>query len=268
MKIKETQILGLFIMSLLILITFDFYTIYSLVNYGKLITTDVVTSFAVTDALFYQALKFFIVTYLIFYVSIEIKNKFAEREKIRMTEEKVDEVISEFIRKRVFETAEAVRKDFFETPSSDSSTQSETCNEGKGNFTTFVGDEDKFEPLRTEPRNDFEETKKDIIESAKAADLEFDDPMIEFIQIVKRYGKKAVESLTILQRKFLLLDPPTTETLQSLYLLDGYYENESEYNKGSISQDDLLSWQNVANDIISVKKVLGETITKNEQINQ
>lgn len=314
MKTKQTQILGLYIVALLILISFDFYTIYSLVNYGKLATDDVVTSFAVVDALFYQSIKFFIVSYLIFYVSIEIKDQFAERERLRTTREKLEKRnedksendLFKELRKRgitvikfrdekgianILKEPKEIKVNKEVSPELKESIQA-SFKQNLGNETIFVGHEDKFEPLNTidndkpfidtfgniynngqgkvinklESTKDFEETKKDIIESGIAAGLKFeeaemDDPLLELIQLAKRYGKLAVEKLTIIQRKFLVLDPPTAETLQSLYVLDAYYRHrETEPIEG-----EKLSWQNVINDIKNVKEhVFPETEHSNQ----
>lgn len=81
MKPKETQVLGLLITLLISLIVFDLYTIYCISSYLKLTSLDVVTSFAVVDALFFQSIKLIILSYGIFALSVEIRGIYITRER-------------------------------------------------------------------------------------------------------------------------------------------------------------------------------------------
>jgi hypothetical protein len=72
MKTNQTNVIGIIITVILLLITVTFYTINSIVTISKVETPNVVTHLACIDALFYNTLKLFVLLYAIFYASLKL----------------------------------------------------------------------------------------------------------------------------------------------------------------------------------------------------
>lgn len=188
MKPKETQIYGLLITILLTLIILDLYTIYSITSYIKLTTLDVTTSFAVVDAIFYQVIKFIIVTYGIFALSVEIRGKYIQRERLRNKIQVKQKSMYEQCKESIDRTNQMIDNEF---------TLQDLVKEVK------IQDESSklnFEPIKTK------DTYQDIH--------------------LDRYSREALDSLT--RGAYLNLSVANLEArLESLKKLENWYKNTS-----------------------------------------
>lgn len=141
MKPKETQITGLFILGLITFIILSFAQIHSLVNYAKLTSLDSVTTFAVMDAIFFTVIKLLITLYIVFFLAVDIRGQFIQRERLR---NKLETRIKRVIKDE--EDPEPKKGDFIQIPNENGYTLQELVDEIK------IQDESSklnFEPFKT-----------------------------------------------------------------------------------------------------------------------
>ena len=230
MKPKETQYLGALITTLLALIVLDFYIIYSINMYAKLDQSDVTTSFAIIDALFYRVIQLIVVSYVIFYISVQIRGIFIQRERFN---NKLQAKFKPSITKEQFEQA---MKELNDKPFSIKTVDNDT----------------KPNPI------DFSDAFKDIKEQAKGSDLEFKKIYtVSLKYLFDRYGKDAYNSLKEPFKSNLRLNSTNIEKLQALNMLQDYYSNIEPINK-----EDSKYWDNVVIDIREVLTLIEQAKAK------
>ena len=230
MKPKETQYLGALITTLLALIVLDFYIIYSINMYAKLDQSDVTTSFAIIDALFYRVIQLIVVSYVIFYISVQIRGIFIQRERFN---NKLQAKFKPSITKEQFEQA---MKELNDKPFSIKTVDNDT----------------KPNPI------DFSDAFIDIKEQAKGSDLEFKKIYtVSLKYLFDRYGKDAYNSLKEPFKSNLRLNSTNIEKLQALNMLQDYYSNIEPINK-----EDSKYWDNVVIDIREVLTLIEQAKAK------
>lgn len=209
MKPKETQLLGLYILGLISFIILSFAQLHSLINYLKLTSLDSVTSFAVVDAVFFTIIKLLITLYIVFYLSVEIRGQFIQRERLR------NRLEAKLKKERISEAIKQMNEQPF---------QWDDDNDNKGR--PIDANINQFSP-------------KDLLDEVKIQDesskLNF-EPVIEnditaktilsYKDLQIRYGTDAVASLDNTVATNLRLNVSNEETLQALNLLKAYYGNK------------------------------------------
>lgn len=215
MKPKQTQVLGLLITVLLSLIVYNLYIIYSLTSYIKLDQSDVTTSFAIVDAIFFQVIKLIIVSYLIFALSVEIRGIYILRDRLK------NKILARLKSEHLIKDEPEIKEgDYIRGNNKDITNQ----------FT--------LQDLASEIKIQDDSTK-----------LNFTPVSGYDKRLVERYGRDALESIT--RADYLNLSVLNIEAkLSSLKLLEEYYDT---LNLTKSTDKNLIYWKNCLDDIKSLK---------------
>lgn len=237
MKPKQTQVLGLLITLLLSLIIYDFYIIYSINAYIKLDQSDVTTSFAIVDALFFQVIKLIIISYGIFALFVEIRGIYILRERLKAKLEAKTKSMYEQCKDSLDRTNTMINKEYAEPNKTEQLYKDFEANAIRDNVFSPKDLLDEihlqggsanlnFEPIKTK------ETYQDIH--------------------LDRYGKDALDSLT--RGQYLNLSVANIDArLRSLKILENWYKNTSPSGVADIYRK---YWDNCVVDI-NFTKTLG-----------